>query len=214
MKRLIIIGAGGMGREVLQCAKQINQVEKRWNIAGFLDPDEEALRGKKCEYTVIGDDYDYEIQAEDEFICAAGDGVLRAKLTERLKSRGAKFTTLVHPSALIADTAEIGEGTIIFANSIVSDNVKIGEGCFINYQSSVGHDVVMEDYCTIFSKCVICGACRIGTGVTMGTASNIVPGITVSENAYICAGSTVMRNLRRNARVIGVPAGPMRIGGK
>lgn len=213
MKRLIIIGAGGMGREVLQCAKQINEFEKRWDIAGFLDPDRDALRGKKCEYTVIGNDYDYEIQVEDEFVCAAGDGVLRAKLIERLKSRGAKFTTLVHPSALIADTAEIGEGTIIFANAIVSDNVKIGTGCFINYQSLIGHDVIMEDYCTIFSNCVICGACRLKTNVTMGTASNIIPGITASENAYICAGSTVMRNVRKDARVIGVPAGPMRIRG-
>ena len=58
MKRLVIVGSGGMGREVLQCAKQINAVEKRWDIAGFLDPDPNALEGKKCDVDIIGNDDD------------------------------------------------------------------------------------------------------------------------------------------------------------
>lgn len=212
MKRLLIVGAGGMGREVYQCAKQINAMDMKWDIVGFLDPDSHALDGKKCDISIIGDDFDYAINDNDEFVCAIGDGKTRKSIIERLELRGAKFTELIHPSAIIADNVEIGKGTIVFANSIISDNTFIGKGCFINFQTSIGHDVLIQDYCTFFSNCVVCGGCIIGSNVTLGTASNVIPGINVASNAYVCAGSTVMRNVRENARVIGVPAGPMRIG--
>lgn len=208
MKRLIILGAGGMGREVLQCAKQINAVNKQWEIAGFLDPDEHALDGKKCDIGVIGDDLTYEIGPDDVFVCAAGTGAMRKKIMEKMEARGAKFVTLIHPTALVDDTATVGDGSIIFAYSIVSDNASIGKGCFINFHTYVAHDSVLEDYCSIYANCVICGACTLGENVTMGTSSSIIPGISVGENAYICVGSAVTRPVAAGEHVIGVPAKP------
>lgn len=203
-----------MGREVLQCAKQINKENPTWEIAGFLDPNMDALIDKKCDVKIIGNDDTYVIRPEDEFVCAIGDTFLRKKVMRCMEAKGAKFVSLIHPTVQIADTAEIGKGVTVFANSIISDNTIVGDGCFVNYQCAIGHDVQIDEFCTIFANSVICGGCKLGKHVVMGTSSNVVPLIEIGDEAYVCAGSSVMRNVKKKMRVIGTPAGPFRIGGK
>ena len=206
MKNLILIGAGGCGREVLQWAKDINRVENRWNIKGFIDDSSDALEGKKCDIRVISGIDEYDISDDDEFICCIGTSSVREMIMNKLKARGAVFTTLIHPNAVIADTAEIGEGVVIYPFALISDNAVIGDGCIVNMHSTVAHDSVLDSFCTISAHCDITGACRLGKRVFMGTTSNMVPGTKVGDDVYICAGSTVMTKLRNNKKVMGNPA--------
>ena len=206
MKNLIIIGAGGCGREVLQWAKDINKAEPRWNIKGFIDDSSSALEGKDCSVEIISGIDDYEIMPDDEFLCCIGTSDVREEITERLKSKGAVFTTLVHPTAVIADTCTLGEGVIIYPYALISDNAKIGAGCIINMHSTVAHDSVLGDYCTVSAHCDITGACTLGKRVFLGTTAHVVPGTSVGDGAYICAGSTVMTRLRPGTKVLGNPA--------
>jgi sugar O-acyltransferase (sialic acid O-acetyltransferase NeuD family) len=206
MKRLLILGAGGCGRETLQWAVDLNKTKKRWDEFAFLDYDETMLDGKKCPAKIIGNDDDYNIRPEDEFICAIGSGELRKKIIEKMEKRGAHFITLIHPTAQVADSAKIAEGAILYPYSIVTADVVIGKGCIINMHSSVTHDVRLGDYCTISPNCHIMGACEIGKNVFIGVGSSLIPGIRVGDNAYICAGSTVMTRVKADTRVIGNPA--------
>lgn len=206
MKNLIIIAAGGCGREVLQWAKDINEKENRWNIKGFLDDNLDALDGKICDISVLDTVDNYEVQNEDEFICAIGNSKVRKLVVEKIKSKGGKFTTIIHPNAVITDSCNIGEGSIVYPFALISDNVKIGEQCIINMHSSVGHDSILDDYCTISAHCDITGMCTIGKMIFMGTTSNMVPGTKVGDEAYICAGSTVMTRVRPGLKMMGNPA--------
>ena len=206
MKQLIIIGAGGCGREVLQWARDINRAEQRYLIKGFLDNDRNALNGRICSTPILAAVDDYEPQQDDVFVCAIGNGKTRRMITERLKEKGARFETLIHPTAVVADTARLGEGVIIYPFALISDNAVLGDHCIINMHSSVAHDSVLGDFCTVSAHCDITGMCRLGENVFMGTTSNMVPGVTIGDDVYICAGSTVMNRVRKGRKVLGNPA--------
>lgn len=206
MNNLVIIAAGGCGREVLQWAKDINEQSPRWNIKGFLDDNLEALNKLKCDVPILGTIDGYEIQSDDEFLCCIGNSHIRKKVVEKLKAKGAVFTTLIHPNAVVADSCTLGEGVIIYPFVLISDNAMIGDGCIINMHSSVAHDSVLGEYCTISAHCDITGMCKLGDRVFMGSTSNMVPGTKVGNDVYICAGSTVMARIRDGMKVLGNPA--------
>ena len=206
MKNLIIIGAGGCGREVHQWAKDINEKENRWNIKGFLDDDLDVLEGKKCSIAVLSSIDEYLIKADDEFVCCIGNSNIRKMIMGKLKAKGAVFINLIHPNAVIADSCTLGEGVIIYPYALISDNAVIGDGCIINMYSSVAHDSVLGEYCTISAHCDITGMCTLGERVFMGTTSHVVPGLKIGDDVYICAGSTVMTRVRAGKKVLGNPA--------
>lgn len=206
MKDILIIGAGGCGREVLQWIKAINIIEKRWNIIGFLDDNPHALDGKICDVGIVASIDDYIIKENDVFVCCIGNSKVRKDVVMRFKSKGAKFVSVIHPSAIITESSSIGEGVIVYPFAMVSDNTCIGDYCIINMYSSVTHDVVLGKYCTISGHCDITGKCKLGDSVFMGTTSHVVPGSVIGNDVFICAGSTVMTNVRDGLRVIGNPA--------
>ena len=210
MKNLVIIAAGGCGREVLQIANDINEVSLKWNIKGFLDDNPDSLSGKICDANIIGGIDDYVIEDNDEFICCIGNSNLRKAVIEKMKAKGAKFTTIIHPNAIIADNCKIGEASIIYPYALISDNAVVGDGTIINMYSSVAHDSVLGEYCTISAHCDITGMCTLGERVFMGTTSHIVPGTKIGNDVYICAGSTVMTRVQDGRKMMGCPARPIK----
>lgn len=206
MANLIIIGAGGCAREALQWAKDVNKLEHRWHIKGFLCDYPNHLDGKICDVSILAAIDDYEIGPEDEFVCGIGDSAGRKMVMDKMKARGGRFVNLIHPTAVIADSCSLGEGLIIYPFALISDNAKIGDGCIINMYSSVAHDCVLGEYCTISGHCDITGRCVVGDRVFMGSSSLIVPDTRIGSDVFICAGSTVMTRLRDGAKVLGTPA--------
>lgn len=206
MKNLVIIGAGGCGREVLQWAKDINEAENRWHIKGFIDDNLNALEGKICSVTVLSKIDEYEICQNDEFVCCIGNSRIRKLVVEKLRKKNATFATIIHPNAIVSDSCILGKGVIIYPYALISDNAVIGEGCIINMYSSVAHDSVLGKYCTISAHCDVTGMCTLGDRVFMGSTSHIVPGSKIGDDVYICAGSTVMSRVRMGAKVLGNPA--------
>lgn len=210
MKRLLIMGAGGCGREVMQLAMDINNLEHRWDSFFFLDYDAHILEGKNCEAKIIANDDTYNIRENDEFSCAVGDSALRRKIIKRMEAKGAQFISLIHPTAQIAKSAELGESIIIYPYCIVTADSKIGKGCVINAHTSIAHDVVVGEYCTISPNCHIAGGCMIGDNVFMGIGVNIIPSVKIEKDSYICAGSTIMTRVKEGSKMFGCPAKKIR----
>jgi len=206
VKNLIIIGAGGCGREILQWAKDINKQERTWNIKGFLDDDAKALNNKKCDIPILSSIDAYDVQEEDVFVCGIGDSTTRKAVIKKMKDKGAEFVNIIHPTAIVADSCTLGNGIILYPFSLVSDNAIVSDGCIINMHSSVAHDATLGSYCTISSYCDITGMCSVGNEVFMGTSAKLVPGAKVGNHAFICAGSEVMSRIRDDVKVMGNPA--------
>ena len=205
-RSLIIIGAGGFGREVLMYAEASVDNGADYIIKGFLDDDLSALDKYKYGYNVIDTIGNYEICNEDIFICAIGDVKVKKKVCIELQKRGAEFTNVIHPTAIIGKTTSMGFGNIFCPMSIITQNVKIGNFISINTSSSFGHDSKVGNYTTISGGCSVTGYAELGKGVFLGGQSFICPNVSIGDYARIGAGSVVIKNVKANSVVFGNPA--------
>lgn len=205
LKDLIIVGAGGFGRELLQWIKDINKVTLTWRIKGFIDDNKQALTGLQCDYTVIGSIKEWEPKSNEIFICAIANPRIKEQVVSSLKSRGAVFGSVIHPRAIIGDHNRVGEGLVAYPNSCITNNVEIGD--FVTLlSSSIGHDAKVDDYSTISSYCDITGNVKIGRRVFLGSHVTIIPGRKIGNDAYLGAGSVVVTHIKENTKVMGNPA--------
>jgi len=206
MNKLIIVGAGGFGRETLQWALQSNENNEKWSIAGFIDDRLDALNGFDCSHSILGRILDWEPKSEERFVISINPPKTRKKIAERLVEKGAIFENIIHKTVTIATTAKVGCGIILCPNVVVSDNAIINDHVGINISSSVGHDACVGAYSTISSYCDITGKVSLGECVFMGSSVCIIPERKIGNNVYICAGSCVMNHVSPNTKVMGVPA--------
>lgn len=203
-RKLCIVGAGGFGREVLSSFKDSFiaagiQIEKE---IVFMD-DHEKYKGAK----VLGVDVirtsDFVPSAYDVVI-AVGDPFTRKRIAENLPET-TSFKTLIHPTAIVMEDCEIGEGSIITAQSIVTCNISIGKHSQLNLHTTVGHDCTIGDYFTTAPGTHISGECRIGDCVYFGTNASIRQGVSVCDEVTIGMGGVVVKHISEKGVYIGNP---------
>ena len=204
MKDIIIAGAGGFGREALELIKQINKIEKHWNIKGFIDDNPNTLDGKKCEYGIIGSINEWQPSENEVFVIGISSPAGKEKVANILKTKGAKFATLISPYAMIADSAEIGEGCVIGGRASVGVEAKIGN--FVHIAGSmIGEEAIIGDYSTTTGFANITTAC-LGKRVFVGSHAVILNKLNVGDDAFVCVGSIVVSNVKAGTKVFGNPA--------
>lgn len=200
MKDLIIVGAGGFGREAYHLAKAIGN----WNIIGFIDDDPQALAGSKCDIRIVGSIKDWMPSPNEVFAMGIASPRSKEIIANYLKAKGANFVSLIHPRAMVYDTAEIGVGCVIGGMSNIGDCAKLGD--FVNVAGSIiGQDSVVGDFSTTTAYVNIASA-HIGMRVFIGSHSVILNNKRIGDDAYICAGSVVISNVKPGVKVFGNPA--------
>ena len=204
MYNIIIVGAGGFGREVYLWAKD-SFPKDQYTIKGFLDDNPRILDNYNININIIGNLDNYEIKNQDRFLFAVGDIDIKKSLIVRLKRRGAKFLTLIHPGAIVANTAKIGEGAIICPFCLVSDNVLLEDFVMMNVYSSCGHDVKVGSYSILSPYATLNGFVILEDEVFLGTHATVIPYKKVGCKSKISANSVVMRDVPANKMVFGVP---------
>ena len=212
MNDLLIFGVGGMGRDTLWLAQRINQVKPTWNILGFLD-DSPAAQGKTINgCPVLGTIEAVAAYPNAYLVCAIGSSAVRRRLTEKMKALNpaARFATLIDPDAIVADTAEIGQGVVICARNYVSVNSTVRDYCLIGAGCTVGHDAVLEEFVTLYPGVNVSGNTHLGEESEMGTGSQIIQGLAVGARTIVGAGATVVRDLPPDCTAVGVPAKPIK----
>ena len=205
MKNLLIIGAGGCGREVFQWAKDIQEEKEIWTSIRFLDDDLHVLDDFGLQDAMAGTIRDYQPCANDEVVCAIGDPITRLTLCCDFRKKGAFFANIIHPTVLIADYSRIGTGVIICPRTIISTNVKIDDFVLINTFCVVGHDVTIESGCTLSAQCDLMGGAYLEEESFLGSGARIFPNVRVGKQSKIGAGSVVIRNVPSNVSIFGNP---------
>lgn len=203
MKDIIIVGAGGFGREVYYLIKRINEHTPTWNIKGFIDDNPHALDGVKCDATIIGSISEWQPKADEFFAMGLASPATKEELSALLKARGAKFATLIDPRTLLYDYITFGEGCVVIAG-MISDNVTIGN--FVHVAGSmIGQDSTIGDYSTTTGYANIVSA-KLGKRVFVGSQAVVLNNVKVGDDAFVCVGSVVMKNVKSGVKVHGNPA--------
>lgn len=207
MKDIVIVGAGGFGREVAWLIENINEKNSEWNILGFID-ENESMHGEQLNgYRVLGG-LDKLKEFKDLYlVIAIGNSKVREELVKEISKYNCKQATLIHPNVVMDKRSNtVGKGCIICANSIITVNVNIGNYVIINLDSTVGHDTRLNDFVTLYPSVNVSGCCTIGKCVELGTGSQIIQGKSIGDYSIIGAGSVVIKNIDSNRTAVGVPA--------
>lgn len=199
-KKIVIIGASGHGKVVADIAR-LNGYEE----IHFLDDDTSKKRCGK--YLVVGTSKNIAQYKDDyDFIISIGSNKIREKISDFLEKAGIRQTVLVHPSAVIDETVNIGEGTVVMANAVINAEVKIGRSCIINTASSIDHDCIIEDYVHVSPGVHIAGTVSIGKSTWLGIGTTVINNLSICANCIIGAGSTVIKDIKEVGTYVGSPS--------
>jgi len=209
-ERIIIVGAGGFGREVLQWARHAWPDDAR-KIAGFLSEDPRVLDGHGPTLLILGSPDSFEPRPTDGLVLAIGIRGVRRRVAEDLESRGGRFLRLVHPTAIVADSATIGVGTVVCPYAVVSDSVRLGRCVLVNYHASLAHDAAADDFAVLSPYATLGGGARVAADVFLGLHATVGPGVSVGEGSKVAANSCALHDVPPLSLVHGVPGrvGPL-----
>jgi sugar O-acyltransferase (sialic acid O-acetyltransferase NeuD family) len=205
MNRLVLAGAGGFGREVFSWAHATAGPDGPWREVVFIDDNPEALAATRFPAVRVASVAEYRPADGDRVAISVGQPDAKMRFRESLAAMGVSFQTLVHPSAVIGATSELGEGCIVCPGCIVTANARIGRFVTLNVYATVGHDAVVSDYSTVGGHADVTGGATLEEGVFMGSHAVVAPRVRVRAFAVIGAGTVALRDVDGGMTVLGVP---------
>ena len=203
MKELVLIGAGGMGLEVLGVA--INSVGYGSNFIfkGFLDDNRNADTGGEQH---LGSISDYRPKSNDVFVCTLGDLNTKEALIQKILDRDGNFISLIHVDADISPSASIGEGCIVMRNVHLGNNAILESHVLAQIGCVIGHHVQVQSFARIDCYAICVGGTKIGKSSVLHSGSVINHNVSIGDNAVVGANSFVIRDVKNNMTVYGNPA--------
>ncbi|MDF2642356.1 MAG: bacterial transferase hexapeptide repeat protein [Pseudomonas sp.] len=206
IKKLLIVGAGGFGREVHAWLVDWIEHNEGWVIGGFINDGPGASSRFSHYPDVVSSIDDYRPQPDEYLVCAIGKPADRRMIVEKLLARGAEFFTLIHPTAVIGENVSIGRGSVICPTTVLSVDIEIGEFVNINIGCVVGHDATIGAFSTLSAHGVVTGFCVLEEEVFMGTHASLLPKVRAGKQSVIGSASVAVRNVAAGTTVFGVPA--------
>lgn len=208
MSNIVIVGAGGFGREVLQYLKDIHGHDP---VKGFLDDQQTTVEPSSLNQQVLGTVSDYVPTENEEFVLAIGNPAVRIDLAKQLSARGARFISVIHPLAYVASSATIGTGCIIAPFATIGANSALADHVVVTFYASVAHDATIGAGTALSPHSVVNGGSSVGTAAFLGTAAVVNPGRKVGDFAKVAAASIVYRDVPDRSLASGNPAKSRRL---
>jgi len=203
---VIIFGSGGMAQEVYEWSFFKSDITSIGNVVGYCN-DQGPSSGFESQTGLSYVDLQtasYRYPNLMALLCI-GDSAGRKLVAEKIKKLGIRLHTFVHSSAVVAKSAKIGYGSILYPFTVVSSNVRIGECCIVNSYSGVGHNVEIGDYCTLSAQVDLTGFVKLADGVFVGSGARVMPKKKIGAHSKIGAGTTIIRSLGDHSIVLPKP---------
>jgi len=208
-KSIVVIGAGGMAREVRWLIEEMNAAEARYEFLGYVVTDLKRLGEHDSKAEVLGDYGWLEKNKVDCVTIGIGTPGARLRVGRELKERlsGMEFPALVHPTAIVdRKTARIEEGVLVCAGVVATVNLTLRAFALCNFGCTLGHEATVGRGSVVNPGANISGGVTLKEGVLVGTGAQILQYVTVGEGATVGAGAVVTKNVPAGATVVGIPA--------
>jgi len=207
MENILIIGGGGLAKEILDAL----YCGERYRPVGIID-DRRPIGEQVLDTQVVGrcDDLPrlLDVHETRNIIVAIGDNFVRAKVAHRVRNAvpDVCFPSIYHPSADVARSARLDEGVIISAGAVASADCRIGPLSYLAIGAIVCHDTIVGQSSTIGPGATVGGNASIGQFTNISLGAKVIHGITIGEHTVVGAGSTVVRDLPDRVVAYGSPA--------
>jgi len=207
MQDIVIVGVGGLGREIAEWIEDINEVQPTYRVLGFIDDDPAKQGALRHDLPVLGGvDWVIERSRTVATVIGLGNPAPKRRVVERLRPHSAGFPTVIHPNAIVGRFVELGEGCVVCPGVILTTDIRVG--CFVtfNFDLTVGHDATIDDYVTLAPGVHLSGYTKLGEGADLGAGVATVPSVEIGAWSVVGAGAAVTRSLPANCTAVGVPA--------
>ncbi len=204
---MIVVGAKGFAKELLEVLIQLNKIK---NLAFFDNVTKDVPKLLYNKFPILTSEEEVKIHfknIDNKFALGIGEPQNRVVLTTLFQKLGGSLESIISSKATIGSfNNQIGIGSTIMTGTIITNDVQIGEGCLVNLNSTIGHDTIIGNFCELCPGVHISGNVQIGNGCFIGTGAVILPGIKIGANTIIGAGSLVTKNIPENSVAFGNPA--------
>ncbi|SEG51070.1 acetyltransferase [Flavobacterium urumqiense] len=204
---MLIVGANGFAKEVLEVLHNLNQLENLVFYDDINDALPEKLFGKFPILKTMQEASIYFKTINNHFTIGIGNPFLRKKLHDTFISIGGVFSSTISPSAVIGNfDVQIGLGSNVLSGTVFSNSTILGIGCIVYYNSIITHDCRIGDFVEISPSVTLLGRCSIDSYSQIGANTTILPDVEIGKNVIIGAGSIVTKNIPDNCVAVGIPA--------
>ena len=205
MKKIVIIGAGGFGREVEWLIERINENNPTWELIGYVDDNVEI--GKKVGNSkVICNTKELLSHSDLSVAIAIGNSKIREKMFDKIKSNTRlSFPNLIDPTVICGNN-KFGMGNIICARTILTVNIELGDFNIINLNCTLGHDDIIHNFITIYPNVNVSGNVTIENRVEIGTGTQIIQQKNICSDVVIGASAFIVKDITETGTYIGIPA--------
>jgi sugar O-acyltransferase (sialic acid O-acetyltransferase NeuD family) len=211
--RVVVVGAGGHGRETLDLIRAINEVEPRVDLIGVVADHADVDLLGRLQVPHLGHLDELvggqlaELPEPVALVVAIGDPQTRRDVVDRIAALPHTFApALVHPQASIGADVLLGAGVVVAAGARITTNVRVGVHVQVNVNAVISHDCVVGDYATLSPGVLVNGSVTIGAGAFIGTGAIVTPGHSVGADAVVGAGAVVVGDVPAGVTTVGVPA--------
>lgn len=206
---VLIVGAGGHGRVVLE----VLQAARQHRVLGFLDADEQMAGQTVLGVPVLGHpQHLLRLRGKARgAIVAVGDNRARVSYAQHLSSAGLELVSAVHPSAVVSPSATLGRNVVVCAGAVIGTEARLADSVVVNTAAVVDHECEVGEGAHVAPMAALAGRVRVGAGAFIGLGARVIQCLTVGAHAVVGAGAVVIRDVPAESTVVGVPARPIRL---
>ena len=204
--KVIIIGGGGHAQVIADALLCMAERSEKIDFVGYLD-DDANLKGRvQRGGSILGKIDELNRIEHDAVVIGIGSNSTRMKVFNQLQGQGVRFTTVIHPSAVIAHDVTIGQGTVIFAGTVINTGSVIGSNVIVNTGATVDHHANIGSHVHIAPGVHLGGTVTVGEGAFIGIGSNVLPNLKIGPWSTIGAGAVVVNDIPAEVTAVGIPA--------
>jgi sugar O-acyltransferase (sialic acid O-acetyltransferase NeuD family) len=206
-KPVLVLGAGGHAKILID----IIGLSEEYYLEAVIGREDEPL-DTILGYTVKkGDKHLKEYLAKGVSSLAIGiggysDNHKRTEIFIQCRELGFEIINLIHPSAIVSESARLGVGVVIFAGAVINPEVIIGNNVIIATGSTIDHETVIEDNVLVSAGVTVGARDTVKEGSLLALGAKVISRVTIGRNALVAAGAVVVNNVPDNAAVYGIPA--------